>query len=565
MNLVSIPVALMAAVCFYVGLYYVLFFLRRRGEMENLLFACTCFSIALYDGFCVGLYNASSFADGMFWQRLQFASLALFSTAVSWFIYHFARSKSRKPFVIISIWFSILFLLGLAVHNEWTLSLSRPRPKHITLGDFVNITYHEVDPGVIYGIQYASMILVALYVLFVMIRNYREDNRSHSRPILVSLLIFFVASLNDALVGMGVYPFIYLLEYTYMFIILSMAYVLLNRFVDLHHEVEELNVRLEEKANERGMELLFRDIGTRLYMEMLHDLQGTKKEGADAASLRRLIDYGDGSSPAALSRDVSIISNADELLARVIAKAAEISGAERGYLLLLGDGGGLEPAAFFNTQKGEIAADIEERALRAFSGKTEISGLRAVAAGNEPSMAHLLCVPVMTGEIAIGACCLEKGAPAGPFVENDSRLLSAFMRQVAPTIENAVVYRKAMGAGAVRKRSSLTPRIEEKVKRAVAYIEENYTSEISRENLAASLNMHPDTLGRYFRIYTDRKISEYINELRVHDAARRLKEKPDANVIDIAFAAGFESMATFSRAFIKVMRCTPTDYREKRK
>jgi len=72
--------------------------------------------------------------------------------------------------------------------------------------------------------------------------------------------------------------------------------------------------------------------------------------------------------------------------------------------------------------------------------------------------------------------------------------------------------------------------------------------------------MHPDSFGRFFKIYTNKKISEFINELRVMEAARKLRES-SANIIEIAFSVGFESLPTFNRAFMKVMNVTPTQYR----
>jgi histidine kinase len=52
-----------------------------------------------------------------------------------------------------------------------------------------------------------------------------------------------------------VYPFIYVLEYVYLAIVLSMAYLLMNKFVDLHEKVEDLNVNLEQRVHERTEEL----------------------------------------------------------------------------------------------------------------------------------------------------------------------------------------------------------------------------------------------------------------------------------------------------------------------
>jgi AraC-like DNA-binding protein len=111
---------------------------------------------------------------------------------------------------------------------------------------------------------------------------------------------------------------------------------------------------------------------------------------------------------------------------------------------------------------------------------------------------------------------------------------------------------------------SITSRTEEKIKKVKEYIEGNYTSDLSREGLAASVEVHPDNLGKLFKTYTNQKLGDYIYELRVRDAAKKLVETDD-NIIDIAFSVGFESLRTFNRIFPKFMGTTPEKYRRQQK
>lgn len=107
---------------------------------------------------------------------------------------------------------------------------------------------------------------------------------------------------------------------------------------------------------------------------------------------------------------------------------------------------------------------------------------------------------------------------------------------------------------------SITSRTEEKIRKVKEFIEENYTSDISREGLAASVEVHPDNLGKLFKTCTNQKLGDYIYELRVRDAAKKLLDTDD-NIIDIAFSVGFESLRTFNRIFPKFMGTTPEKYR----
>ena len=98
------------------------------------------------------------------------------------------------------------------------------------------------------------------------------------------------------------------------------------------------------------------------------------------------------------------------------------------------------------------------------------------------------------------------------------------------------------------------------MEKAIEYLNENFTFEISREGLAALLDINPDNLGRIFKKYTGKKLSDYINELRIKDAALKLTNTDD-NIVNIAFSVGFESLSTFNRVFLKIMKITPTGYR----
>lgn len=103
---------------------------------------------------------------------------------------------------------------------------------------------------------------------------------------------------------------------------------------------------------------------------------------------------------------------------------------------------------------------------------------------------------------------------------------------------------------------------EEKIMKVVSYINKNFKYDISREGLAAMVDLSPSRMGKYFTACTDKKINDYINELRINYSLKPLRESSDS-VIDIAFSAGFESLSTFNRAFKKYIDITPSEYRNK--
>ena len=109
---------------------------------------------------------------------------------------------------------------------------------------------------------------------------------------------------------------------------------------------------------------------------------------------------------------------------------------------------------------------------------------------------------------------------------------------------------------------TITPVTGWKIEQAAAYLNENYKHDISREGLAEKLGLSVDHLSRKFKAHMGRRIGDYINELRVKDAAECLRESED-RIIDIAYDNGFESLATFNRVFLKIIGETPRGYRKR--
>ena len=109
-------------------------------------------------------------------------------------------------------------------------------------------------------------------------------------------------------------------------------------------------------------------------------------------------------------------------------------------------------------------------------------------------------------------------------------------------------------------RTRLSP--EEKIRKAIEYIEGNYTGKISREEIAVHIGAHPDNMGKYFKKYLGKTVNEHINGLRIRDAVAMLINT-DERIIDIAYSVGFESLRTFNRVFMERMKTSPVIYREK--
>lgn len=93
------------------------------------------------------------------------------------------------------------------------------------------------------------------------------------------------------------------------------------------------------------------------------------------------------------------------------------------------------------------------------------------------------------------------------------------------------------------------------------WIAEHLESRLSVEDLADRMGMSIRNLERVFTREVGATPSQYVLQVRV-EAARRLLERTDKGLKQVASAAGFGSVDLMRRAFVRLLGITPQRYRE---
>lgn len=85
---------------------------------------------------------------------------------------------------------------------------------------------------------------------------------------------------------------------------------------------------------------------------------------------------------------------------------------------------------------------------------------------------------------------------------------------------------------------------------------------LTRSMLLEKYNIPRNNFSPMFQKYTGTSYSKYINNLRLEEAAKMLKEQPNYTVESIANDCGIPSVATLYRLFSQKYGMTPTEYRQ---
>ena len=97
--------------------------------------------------------------------------------------------------------------------------------------------------------------------------------------------------------------------------------------------------------------------------------------------------------------------------------------------------------------------------------------------------------------------------------------------------------------------------------KAMAYIEDHIDDDLTLANVSGVTAYSPFHFGRLFYYITDMPLSEYIRKRKLSLAAMKLQNGND-KVIDLAVLYGYDSADSFTRAFVKQHRITPTNARQ---
>src|ERR1700751_5648200 len=127
------------------------------------------------------------------------------------------------------------------------------------------------------------------------------------------------------------------------------------------------------------------------------------------------------------------------------------------------------------------------------------------------------------------------------------RLLSLFARHLS-ILSNQLVVRRENDESA-------------NMTRARKFIEDHQAEPLSLGRIAQVANISRHYFCKMFKKANGMNFIDYLSRVRV-EKSKTLLLNPNSRVSEVAFACGFQSMTNFNRAFKRIVRRSPTQFRE---
>ena len=99
------------------------------------------------------------------------------------------------------------------------------------------------------------------------------------------------------------------------------------------------------------------------------------------------------------------------------------------------------------------------------------------------------------------------------------------------------------------------------LKKAIAFMEDKYSEEISLKRVADEIGMTPTYFSRFIKRATDETFYGYLAKIRAYHAYLELING-DASITEIALNNGFSNVKAFIETFKKIYHITPSKYRK---
>ena len=270
-----------------------------------------------------------------------------------------------------------------------------------------------------------------------------------------------------------------------------------------------------------------------------------------------------------MTRIITGMQNASDIFHTVLSNVIKLCGAQNGYIFIADKNQHLQQMSAISLNDNGMAIYSKEMVEHVFESGvfavtdhgTQRETNRRLSQDRQSASVSVLSVPIRLGKQIIGVCHLENPFFGSAFSEEHADLVLEIFSQSESAIEKAISAENDSPMQRPEDEDQIPQSVKTNIEKTITYINENYSEDLTREDIAAYIGISPNYLGKHFKSYTGQKIGDYINSLRITKAAERLKDTSE-NVTEIAYAVGFSSLRSFYRVFQKHMNITAKEYRK---
>ncbi|ERP31149.1 ATP-binding protein [Chitinivibrio alkaliphilus] len=245
----TLLILILAGITAFVAIYHLLFYFYDVKDKHSLAISLLSLSVSFYQLSCAGLYHLGQTEEhSIFFMHLNHIGISLIAIFLVQYIRNWLPSDRQEILKRFSLIY-FLFLLYIsydairyvATGTETMLFDIRTAVEHSFFGTSF-IEYSSTLPVTLF---YVFVLLTILLSLVKLQQLFKHNRTIHERIIISSFYLFCLIAVNDLLVAAHIIPGVYLLEVSYLFIILAITnkytydhIILKNRFYRMNQNLD---------------------------------------------------------------------------------------------------------------------------------------------------------------------------------------------------------------------------------------------------------------------------------------------------------------------------------------
>jgi two-component sensor histidine kinase/PAS domain-containing protein len=222
----------MASVCFTIAVNEFVTWFRRSRKNADIAFALICLGGTLFCLSCSGEYNIDYPIQSIPWLRAQVASISFTGFALFWFIAEETKLIDKKYVIAYLAWNILVISSQILDLGDLTWIASRPFVLRVDLPFGLSFVYKEVARGIVLVVVDFVGFVFLLYLVWIVAMYRRLGNRRESTVFFIVLGVVLFAEAIDFFVGIGIFSFIFLMEYAWLTAILIVGLRRSNEIMD---------------------------------------------------------------------------------------------------------------------------------------------------------------------------------------------------------------------------------------------------------------------------------------------------------------------------------------------
>ena len=199
---------------------------------------------------------------------------------------------------------------------------------------------------------------------------------------------------------------------------------------------------------------------------------------------------------------------------------------------------------------------IERASSDDISDEMLIAGVRNVIRYCAPSVSAVVTTKDKQLQAVLLGTDTEHFPTENQFVAKAAELLNARFF-VSVTFRG----RSDQRAAEIQKESNCDAELDEVAQRAISYIKDNLSKDLSREEVADVVYMSPSHFSRFFKKKMGVSFQDYLKQTRIARVIDLIKQ--DWKIQDAYQAAGFQNKNYFNEVFRKEVGCSPSEYKKR--